>query len=103
MLVLDRYAQVFSQRNLMLGVLGIFFYVAEVSIGSFLVNSFQEPGMVPLIRESNTLSIFVAGLLPLVLGAIDNCHLKSVRLGMPNLLLVCSKVRPSFCFTLNTC
>ena len=44
------YSDAFKQRNLMLGVLGIFFYVgAEVSIGSFLVNYFQEMNMVPLI------------------------------------------------------
>ena len=50
------YTNAFKQKNLMLGVLGIFFYVgAEVSIGSFLVNYFQDMNMVPLIRESNTL------------------------------------------------
>lgn len=47
------YSQAFKQKNLMLGVLGIFFYVgAEVSIGSFLVNYFQDMNMVVLIRES---------------------------------------------------
>lgn len=50
------YLDAFKQKNLMLGVLGIFFYVgAEVSIGSFLVNYFLEMNMVPVIRESNTL------------------------------------------------
>jgi MFS transporter, FHS family, L-fucose permease len=50
------YAEAFKQKNLMFGVLGIFFYVgAEVSIGSFLVNYFQDMNMVPIIRESNTL------------------------------------------------
>lgn len=50
------YADAFNNRNLMLGVLGIFFYVgAEVSIGSFLVNYFQEMNLVEQIRESSTL------------------------------------------------
>lgn len=50
------YSGAFKNKNLMLGVLGIFFYVgAEVSIGSFLVNYFQDMNMVPLIRESNSL------------------------------------------------
>ena len=50
------YAEAFKQKNLMLGVLGIFFYVgAEVSIGSFLVNYFQDMNMVPIITESETL------------------------------------------------
>lgn len=50
------YRDAFKQKNLMLGVLGIFFYVgAEVSIGSFLVNYFQDMNMVPLITESETL------------------------------------------------
>ena len=50
------YSEAFKQKNLMLGVLGIFFYVgAEVSIGSFLVNYFQDMNMVPLIRESPAL------------------------------------------------
>lgn len=50
------YAEAFKQKNLMFGVLGIFFYVgAEVSIGSFLVNYFQDMNMVAIIRESNTL------------------------------------------------
>ncbi len=50
------YGDAFMQPNLMLGVLGIFFYVgAEVSIGSFLVNYFQEMNMVPLITENSTM------------------------------------------------
>ncbi|WP_299222845.1 sugar MFS transporter [uncultured Psychroserpens sp.] len=58
------YAQVFKQKNLMLGVLGIFFYVgAEVSIGSFLVNYFQDMNMYSMIKESPiliTIAEFVA-------------------------------------------
>jgi len=50
------YTEAFQNKNLMLGVLGILFYVgSEVSIGSFLVNYFQEMNMVSLIRESNIL------------------------------------------------
>ncbi len=50
------YTEAFQNKNLMLGVLGILFYVgSEVSIGTFLVNYFQEMNMVPLIRESNIL------------------------------------------------
>jgi FHS family L-fucose permease-like MFS transporter len=50
------YTEAFQNKNLMLGVLGIFFYVgAEVSIGSFLVNYFLDMNMVPLIRESSIL------------------------------------------------
>ncbi len=50
------YKNAFKQRNLMLGVLGIFFYVgAEVSIGSFLVNYFQEMNMISLIRENDSM------------------------------------------------
>jgi len=45
------YAQAFQNKNLMLGVAGIFFYVgAEVSIGTFLVNYFQTSGMIEHIR-----------------------------------------------------
>ncbi|WP_296382116.1 sugar MFS transporter [Winogradskyella sp.] len=50
------YKEAFKNKNLILGVLGIFFYVgAEVSIGSFLVNYFQDMNMVPIITESETL------------------------------------------------
>ncbi|QMU64331.1 MAG: MFS transporter [Flavobacteriaceae bacterium] len=73
------YAQVFSQRNLMLGVLGIFFYVgAEVSIGSFLVNYFQESGMVPLIRESNTLMAIADTVATLFFKSLDGADDKAL-------------------------
>ncbi|WP_343913013.1 sugar MFS transporter [Aquimarina litoralis] len=50
------YAQAFAKRGLVLGVLGIFFYVgAEVAIGSYLVNYFLDMNMVPLIKESSTM------------------------------------------------
>ena len=47
------YANAFKQKNLMLGVLGIFFYVgAEVAIGSYLVNYFLDMNMVSVIKET---------------------------------------------------
>ncbi len=50
------YTEAFKNKNLMLGVLGIFFYVgAEVAIGSYLVNYFLDMNLVPLIRESSTM------------------------------------------------
>ncbi|MGJ8591136.1 MAG: sugar MFS transporter [Aquaticitalea sp.] len=50
------YSDAFKNKNLMLGVLGIFVYVgAEVAIGSFLVNYFMDMNLVPLIRESPTM------------------------------------------------
>ena len=50
------YFDALKKRNLMLGALGIFCYVgAEVSIGSFLVNYFQEMNMASLISENKTM------------------------------------------------
>jgi FHS family L-fucose permease-like MFS transporter len=50
------YTLAFKNKNLMLGVLGIFFYVgAEVAIGSYLVNYFLDMNLVPLIRESSAM------------------------------------------------
>ena len=50
------YSEAFKQKNLMLGVLGIFFYVgAEVSIGSFLVNYFEQMNLAQQIRENSVL------------------------------------------------
>jgi FHS family L-fucose permease-like MFS transporter len=50
------YRDAFKNKNLMLGVLGIFVYVgAEVAIGSYLVNYFMDMNLVPLIRESPTM------------------------------------------------
>ncbi len=47
------YADTFKQKNLMFGVLGIFFYVgAEVAIGSYLVNYFLDMN-IPSLIESN--------------------------------------------------
>lgn len=48
------YWQALSNKKLVLGVLGIFFYVgAEVSIGSYLVNYFLDLNLVDLIKNNN--------------------------------------------------
>ena len=53
----DGYAQLLKHKKFLLGVLGIFMYVgAEVSIGSFLVNYFQELRVIDIIKNSAFLS-----------------------------------------------
>ncbi|WP_124981746.1 sugar MFS transporter [Nonlabens xiamenensis] len=53
----DGYKQLLSNPKFMLGVLGIFMYVgAEVSIGSFLVNYFEELEVIQAIKSSDFLS-----------------------------------------------
>lgn len=53
----DGYAQLFKHKKFLLGVLAIFMYVgAEVSIGSFLVNYFQELQVIDTIKNSSFLS-----------------------------------------------
>lgn len=48
------YWQALSNKKLVLGVLGIFFYVgAEVAIGSYLVNYFLDLNLVDLIKNNN--------------------------------------------------
>jgi len=48
------YRDALKNKNLMLGVLGIFFYVgAEVSIGSYLVNYFLDMNMVSVIQNND--------------------------------------------------
>lgn len=48
------YTEAFQNKNLMLGVLGIFFYVgAEVAIGSYLVNYFLDMNLVEVIKENS--------------------------------------------------
>jgi len=50
------YFSLFKKKNLMLGVMGIFFYVgAEVAIGSYLVNYFLDMNLVPLIKSNETM------------------------------------------------
>lgn len=49
-----RYSELFKDRNLVLGVLGIFFYVgAEVAIGSYLVNYFLSMDLDKIIAGNN--------------------------------------------------
>ncbi|NND52015.1 MAG: sugar MFS transporter [Flavobacteriaceae bacterium] len=58
------YSKAFKQKNLMLGVLGIFFYVgAEVAIGSYLVNYFLDMNLVSVIKENGLMKSIVEGLL----------------------------------------
>ncbi|MGJ8679946.1 sugar MFS transporter [Paraglaciecola sp.] len=48
----DGYSQLLKHKKFLLGVLGIFMYVgAEVSIGSFLVNYFQELQVIDAIKN----------------------------------------------------
>lgn len=54
------YFDALKEKNLVLGVIGIFFYVgAEVAIGSYLVNYFLDMNMVAII-ESNVFMTTVA-------------------------------------------
>jgi len=56
------YAEAFKNKNLMLGVLGIFFYVgAEVAIGSYLVNYFLDMNLAPLIENNEILTNIANG------------------------------------------
>ncbi len=58
------YAEAFKNKNLMLGVLGIFFYVgAEVAIGSYLVNYFLDMNLVTVIKESSLMKSIAEGFL----------------------------------------
>jgi len=58
------YADAFKQKNLMLGVLGIFFYVgAEVAIGSYLVNYFLDMNLVEVITENSIMKNFAEAIL----------------------------------------
>ncbi len=58
------YAKLLKNRAFMLGVLGIFMYVgAEVAIGSFLVNYFEELNVITNINESDFLKGLCATLL----------------------------------------
>jgi FHS family L-fucose permease-like MFS transporter len=67
------YAEAFSRKNLMLGVLGIFFYVgAEVAIGSYLVNYFLDMNLVSVIKESGFMKSIAEGILNSGLTDKDN-------------------------------
>jgi len=67
------YAEAFKNKNLMLGVLGIFFYVgAEVAIGSYLVNYFLDMNLVDIIKESNFMKSIAESLLNSGLATHDD-------------------------------
>lgn len=58
------YTDAFKHKNLILGVLGIFFYVgAEVAIGSYLVNYFMDMNLVQLIQQNTFLRSFAESIL----------------------------------------
>lgn len=67
------YAEAFKNKNLMLGVLGIFFYVgAEVAIGSYLVNYFLDMNLVEVIKENSLMKSIAEGILYSGLTENDN-------------------------------
>ena len=58
------YKKVLKNKRVVLGVLGIFFYVgAEVAIGSYLINYFLDMNLDELIKNSDTMSSIAASLL----------------------------------------
>ncbi len=58
------YLDALKNKNLLLGVLGIFFYVgAEVAIGSYLVNYFLEMNLVTVIKENNLMRLIAETIL----------------------------------------
>ena len=66
------YWQALSNKKLVLGVLGIFFYVgAEVAIGSYLVNYFLELNLVDLIKNNHLMSAISEKLLNAKLSTKD--------------------------------
>lgn len=70
---LKQYVAAFKQKNLMLGVLGIFFYVgAEVAIGSYLVNYFLDMNLVEVIKENGLMTSIAEGILNSGLTDNDN-------------------------------
>jgi FHS family L-fucose permease-like MFS transporter len=67
------YAEAFQNKNLMLGVLGIFFYVgAEVAIGSYLVNYFLDMNLVEVIKENGLMKAIAEGVLNSGITENDN-------------------------------
>lgn len=58
------YFQILKNKNVLLGVLGIFFYVgAEVAIGSYLINYFLDMDIVNVVKNSDFMSSIAASLL----------------------------------------
>lgn len=67
------YWQALKQKNLMLGVLGIFCYVgAEVSIGSYLVNYFLDMNLVETIKNTSFMRSIAETFLSDGLASYDN-------------------------------
>ena len=67
------YADAFQNKNLMLGVIGIFFYVgAEVAIGSYLVNYFLDMNLVDVIKENGFMKSIAEGILNSGITENDN-------------------------------
>lgn len=67
------YSEAFKNKNLMLGVLGIFFYVgAEVAIGSYLVNYFLDMNLVTVIKENSLMKSIAESILNSGLTDNDN-------------------------------
>lgn len=67
------YAEAFKNKNLMLGVLGIFFYVgAEVAIGSYLVNYFLDMNLEDVIKENGLMKSIAEGILNSGITENDN-------------------------------
>ncbi|OBX25095.1 FHS family L-fucose permease-like MFS transporter [Gelidibacter algens] len=62
--VVGSYRDALKHKNLVMGILGIFFYVgAEVAIGSYLVNYFLEMNMVEVIKQNDFMKAIVEGIL----------------------------------------
>lgn len=58
------YGEALKEKNLVLGVIGIFFYVgAEVAIGSYLVNYFLDMNLVEVIKENSFMKSIAEGIL----------------------------------------
>jgi len=67
------YAELFKHKNLMLGVLGILFYVgAEVAIGSYLVNYFMDMNLYQTIKGTEFMKSIAESILNTNLASIDN-------------------------------
>lgn len=67
------YRDVLKHKNLVMGIVGIFFYVgAEVAIGSYLVNYFLEMNMVEVIKANGFMKSIVEGILSTGITESDN-------------------------------
>lgn len=67
------YSAALKNKNLMLGVLGIFFYVgAEVAIGSYLVNYFMDMNLTEVIKETGFMKSIAEGILNSGITENDN-------------------------------